>query len=367
MDFSRAPTLNEYQEPHVKGDAGDQMPHVAAVTSKGIDIYNQQETGDVAHTLRVSTDNGLQSSPHVQQAMAVRRLTPVECERLQGFPEVRESCIFEVCSDHPRSGAPVDQKCPRSPSNASHAEGSESSPDVKSAVASLADDHQSLPAPVAVSVLIDCEREPRLQLRIGRWSSFASSADVSAACRRLTLPDDFARVVALMLHGLDREVTHGRAASHQSNGPSGQAWNGRPAVAGCGPESGVDASAVEQSINDLIRHSTSTTLGAGSSFPISDSTLTTLFSYVWTVIGSFIPAETRSASSFACALTVSSGYTRIPWRGKPAEDCPDGPRYRAIGNSMAVPVMHWIGRQIDAAQMGTAAVGAFLIQQGGAL
>ena len=40
------------------------------------------------------------------------------------------------------------------------------------------------------------------------------------------------------------------------------------------------------------------------------------------------------------------GHTRIPWRGKGAEDCPDGPRYKALGNSMAVPVMRWIGARI---------------------
>jgi DNA (cytosine-5)-methyltransferase 1 len=39
-------------------------------------------------------------------------------------------------------------------------------------------------------------------------------------------------------------------------------------------------------------------------------------------------------------------YTQIPWRGKDAADCPDGPRYKALGNSMAVPVMHWIGQRI---------------------
>ena len=39
-------------------------------------------------------------------------------------------------------------------------------------------------------------------------------------------------------------------------------------------------------------------------------------------------------------------HTLIPWRGKPAADCPDSPRYKAIGNSMAVPVMRWIGRKI---------------------
>ncbi|EMI6951096.1 DNA cytosine methyltransferase [Pseudomonas aeruginosa] len=39
-------------------------------------------------------------------------------------------------------------------------------------------------------------------------------------------------------------------------------------------------------------------------------------------------------------------YTLIPWRGKPAEECPDGPRYKAIGNSKAVPVVRWIGRRL---------------------
>lgn len=40
------------------------------------------------------------------------------------------------------------------------------------------------------------------------------------------------------------------------------------------------------------------------------------------------------------------GHTLIGWKGKPAEECPDGPRYKAIGNSMAVPVMKWIGTRI---------------------
>ena len=40
-------------------------------------------------------------------------------------------------------------------------------------------------------------------------------------------------------------------------------------------------------------------------------------------------------------------YTQIAWRNKPAENCPDGPRYKAMGNSMAVPVMRWIGERIE--------------------
>ena len=40
-------------------------------------------------------------------------------------------------------------------------------------------------------------------------------------------------------------------------------------------------------------------------------------------------------------------YTLVPYRGKPAAD---GPRYKALGNSMAVPVMRWIGERIKLAE-----------------
>jgi DNA (cytosine-5)-methyltransferase 1 len=38
-------------------------------------------------------------------------------------------------------------------------------------------------------------------------------------------------------------------------------------------------------------------------------------------------------------------WTLVPHRGKPAAD---GPRYKALGNSMAVPVLRWIGERIAA-------------------
>ena len=53
------------------------------------------------------------------------------------------------------------------------------------------------------------------------------------------------------------------------------------------------------------------------------------------------PIETERLQGFP------DDYTRIPWRNKKPEDCPDGPRYKAMGNSMAVPVMKWIGERIQ--------------------
>ena len=53
------------------------------------------------------------------------------------------------------------------------------------------------------------------------------------------------------------------------------------------------------------------------------------------------PAECETLQGFP------QGYAAIPWRGKPASECPDGPRYKALGNSWAVPVVRWIGERID--------------------
>ena len=55
------------------------------------------------------------------------------------------------------------------------------------------------------------------------------------------------------------------------------------------------------------------------------------------------PSEAEKLQGFP------DGYTAIPWRKKPASECPDGPRYKALGNSWAVPNVRWIGQRIDAA------------------
>lgn len=53
------------------------------------------------------------------------------------------------------------------------------------------------------------------------------------------------------------------------------------------------------------------------------------------------PLETERLMGFP------DNWTRIPWNGKPEEECPDAPRYKACGNSMCVNVMEWIGRRIQ--------------------
>ena len=60
------------------------------------DIYNGTIQGDVAATMTADMAGPTHSGPKVMQNMAVRRLTEVECERLQGFPDnytnIKENC-----------------------------------------------------------------------------------------------------------------------------------------------------------------------------------------------------------------------------------------------------------------------------------
>jgi DNA (cytosine-5)-methyltransferase 1 len=59
------------------------------------------------------------------------------------------------------------------------------------------------------------------------------------------------------------------------------------------------------------------------------------------VVRRMMPVECERLMGFP------DNHTRIEWNGKPEEECPDGARYKACGNSMAVNVMRWIGMRIQ--------------------
>jgi DNA (cytosine-5)-methyltransferase 1 len=67
--------------------------------------------------------------------------------------------------------------------------------------------------------------------------------------------------------------------------------------------------------------------------------------------GALVGSAVRRLTPVECERLQGfpDNYTAIPWRGKPADQCPDGPRYKALGNSWAVPKFTWIGRRLQAA------------------
>ena len=84
------------------------------------------------------------------------------------------------------------------------------------------------------------------------------------------------------------------------------------------------------------------TLKVGGEPPIvvyaDDETPMVPYEGVHWVVRRLMPVECERLQGF------TAGWTDIPWRGK--DHAPDGPRYKAIGNSMAVPCMAWLGHRL---------------------
>jgi hypothetical protein len=117
------------------------------------------------------------------------------------------------------------------------------------------------------------------------------------------------------------------------------AANGDPHVVTCGAGSAESASGA----SSVAKPAKFTTSDLGRLIPQDGSIAATSLCSVLAAISGCIPSETLTGN-FSAEIHAEIPYTAIPYRGKPAAD---GPRYKSLGNSMAVPVMAWIGERIQ--------------------
>lgn len=285
-------------------------------------ISTQQEpkwAEDLSPTLALPSSSGGGQVTAVAQGWAVRRLTPREAERLQGFPEIHKSVTVLVCEDE------------------------------KIATASCAAlDSQALSraesAPVAANVLIDLERQAVEIHRAGKllWSANGAAKPNTSP---LSMPlDAFVHLAATMTRIAVPGTPTGGAASPLNMTHSIPRWSGSASVKASGRE-------IEALVRNAARFTDaanlsimSTTSPSGPRSLSRERTLATLSSCVVAAIALCIPAEMRQGNSYAVIVETVEGFTAIPYRGKPAAD---GPRYKAIGNSIAVPCLRWIGERIQ--------------------
>jgi DNA (cytosine-5)-methyltransferase 1 len=303
----------------VTGALGSSSPQAQAVAFDLAQITSaanrtRAEPGLPASTLAKG------SAMHVANTAAVRRLTPRECERLQGFPEITKSAIFRVCKNA--------------------AETHETAP---SAGRSSVPRNQDQSAHAAVHVQIDLERQAVRILNQGRCIWSASNA-AHPSSSPLSMPiDAFVRLVAHMTTNLVQVTHDGSEASPQSISGSIPRLSGSAFARVSGPEIAALVSDAARFTAAVDRCMKSTTSPVGPNSPNYAPTLATFGCCVAAAISSCIPEQTWAASSFDLSVETTEGFTAIPYRNGMAAD---GPRYRALGNSMAVPVMAWIGRRI---------------------
>ena len=305
---------------------------------------------DLSPTLRAGGFDKSHANAGVMPAVLtnwrVRRLTPRECERLQGFPEITKSVTVSVWPsiDQAENAARAETLNPKSQRSASNAEGSGSALCASAADGRLSIGHQSPVPRVAVTVRIDCERQQVDVLRTGRLIWSANIAGKPGGSPLLMPVADFVQLVANMLTRLDQTTHAGGAGSRVNINAFSDHLNGSASVHLSGGEIAVNAGDAEMFTMGVAACMKFTTSGVGRSFQISEPIWKTWCCCVTRAIGSCIPEEIRAASSFDVSIKLTHGYTAIPYRVKYAAD---GPRYKALGNSMAVNCMRWIGRRIE--------------------
>ena len=171
------------------------------------------------------------------------------------------------------------------------------------------------------------------------WS--VKSAEGQSECLQPTQVENIAHALARHGHVVAKEIMDGKEASPQNTSGFSHRKNGEVCVTLS--IAGTKANASDATNDHHGDRPQFTTSELGQVIPKEGSTLTTALCSVLHAIAGCIPEQTLP-ESFCIAIEVGRAYTNIPWRGKP--ESPDGPRYKALGNSWAVPCARWIGERI---------------------
>lgn len=368
---NRAPVIafDSRQDPisstEVFGALGSSSPQAQAVANG---IMYSYYSHDYAHD-RITDVSGVNTAItaeahasgnlNIFNCMAVRRLTPRECERLQAFPEIQRTYIIEVHQPNTSNVCYPDQQSTnvlaepnyhKSRNSASPVEENGSQSHAQFVPVNLNAHQDASSAPVLVHVHIDLDRQ-HVQLSCqGRSLLSVNTADKSVWCRLPIQADDFVQLSVAIVTWLEKTTPSGEAALQMNASGFFPLEIGKWLVSLSGQETNELVNDVEKftlSLSECMKFITSE---AGQSFQNSDLKYQTLFSCVSAAISSFIQDKTRLVNSYAISVEVSSGYTFLPLEAKPTSD---GPRYKALGNSMCVYNMRWLGKRINDAIIGS--------------
>ena len=308
-----APAIGTFSETQV---AGTLMKHNGAGSGEtqncayvAFDTYNYA-TSDVSQTIKSPAGEANESVGTVMQAMAVRRLTTVDVDHKH---------------DTLQQGG------------INHANAEEAGP--REVLRAL---HEAL------------GEEAFAEWGLGVLASFFPQKVLRQAVHGLGLRCQTIEEFGLVYYALSREEDRTERAvlqvrSFASNGRTPQGWGPheqRPRELGAYlSQLSQPRASTESVMQDLwqaseglgvLRQALSAVQEVGRS-PCSEEKP----AHAAFAVRRLVPEECEFLQGFP------RNYTRIPWKKKSAEECPDGGRYKALGNSMACNVMRWLGRRIE--------------------
>lgn len=297
-------------------------------------IRRTHDVNGISPTLPTGTGGGVMTK--IKQDMAVRRLTPTECERLQGFPEVEKRSIMKVCIDHQNKIVSVGIKSLKSQQPAGNVEKTESNETARSAEKGSSTKHQQTSRPAQSDVLISCEENgveihSRKKLLLN-----AKGAEKKNWSHPLMQIDDFVQLLVGINTTQENAIKRGEEASHQNEQCLIRHKNGTTLVKLFGKEMMQPVRDVESdsaTLKELLKFTTSDHLNIKS----SEQKLATLYSFVIRAITGFIPTEIQNQSTFTIELNTKMGWSY---------GLSDTQRYKCLGNAVTTNVITYIFQKL---------------------
>lgn len=261
-----------------------------------------KEDGEPSFTLTGQDKHG------IYDGVKIRRLTPKECERLQGFPESEKCAIIKVCKHQDVNGA-----------------------EISFSTKNIDQDNV-----VQNSVLIDCEENGVEIHSQGKLLLSAKNAEKKNWCHQHIKIDDFVQILVGINTIVEKIANNGEVVLHQKEQCLMFQKNGKKLEKLSGNEIMQPVVSVEKDLTTLKELLKSTTLDH-SSTEILEQRLQILYSFVISAITGYIPKEILNQNTFTIEIKTKVGYTYA---------VSDTQRYKCCGNAVTVNVIEYIFRQL---------------------
>jgi DNA (cytosine-5)-methyltransferase 1 len=280
-----------------------------------------------------SETSGLQYGIRLENQ--VRRLTPLECERLQGFPETENTAIMMWCSDHPNSLALAVSPNPKRQKPALLADELDPSIELAKYVAQYSPANKEL---AVVHVRTNYGQSEVVSLKAVKSNLFAPGATEAKWLVQPTQTGVSVLPNAVMQRTLAQIIAGGKVASQANEQPLTEAINGEKSESKSGIGITQPANGVSTALTIPAHHTMFTTSSLSGMWSTDSNLLTSFFSVLSATIG-FTPASTPKNCLLALQVTNSDGWTALRSDGLEQSD---SQRYKQMGNAVAVPVVEWV-------------------------
>jgi len=268
--------------------------------------------------------------------MAIRRLTPLECERLQGFPEIEKYVIIKVCLDNQKNLVNVENQNHKSLKPVGSVEKSGLKEIVLSVENNLNIKNQLTDKLVLPDVLINCEESKVEIVSQGKSICYVNSVEELKKFHPLIKKEDFVHLAVIMISILEKIINSGEVESLKKEECLIVQPNGKKLVRLFGKEIMLPVEDVGNDLiilKELLKSTTSNLLDIKN----LEQKLTILSSFVIRAINGYIPKEIQNQNTFTIGIKTSVGWTY---------DFSDTQRYKMMGNAVTVNVVYEIMKRL---------------------